>query len=96
MPSNHEGLVLTCIEASLAHTLAIVNWCAGVTETLPEDWPLMVVDNKVDGFIDLFRNKLQSLDYQRLADAAYKYVREHFSLEIMQQEYEKLYRVSIA
>ena len=92
MPSNHEGLVLTSIEASFAHTPAIVNWCAGVNETLPEDWPLKVYDNRVDDFVDLFRNRLLSLEYQTLADKAYKYVHEHFSLRKMQGEYEQLYR----
>lgn len=92
MPSNHEGLGLTSIEASLAHTPTIVNWCAGVKETLPEDWPLKVVDNRVDDFVDLFLNKLQSVDYQNVSDKAYQYAKEHFSLEKMQNEYEHLYR----
>lgn len=39
MPSNHEGLVLTSIEASLAHTPAVVNWCPGVNESLSKEWP---------------------------------------------------------
>lgn len=92
MPSNHEGLVLTSIEASLAHTPPIVNWCAGVNETLPEDWALKVVDNRVDDFVDLFKNKLPLIDYQEISDKAYKFAKEHFSLEKMQEGYEYLYR----
>ena len=92
MPSNHEGLVLTSVEASLTRTPVIVNWCAGVNETLPENWPLKVMDNNVADYIDLFKNKLLSLDYQKLADKAYKYAQEHFSLEKMQKEYEILYK----
>lgn len=92
MPSNHEGLGLTSIEASMARTPVIVNWCAGIDETLPEDWPLKVSDNKVDDFVALFENKLLSLDYQELADKAYKFAFEHFSLEKMQKEYEILYK----
>lgn len=92
MPSNHEGLVLTSIEASMARTPVIVNWCAGIDETLPKDWPLKVLDNNVDDFIDLFKNKLLLLNYQELADKAYKYAQEHFSLENMQKEYEEIYK----
>lgn len=92
MPSNHEGLGLTSVEASLTRTPVIVNWCAGIDETLPEDWPLKVLDNKVDDFVALFENKLLSLDYQELADKAYKFAFEHFSLEKMQKEYEILYK----
>lgn len=92
MPSNHEGLVLTSIEASLARTPAIVNWCAGVNETLPENWALKVQGNNVDDFVDLFKNKLQSIDYQKISDKAYQYAIEHFSLEKMQREYEQLYK----
>ena len=92
MPSNHEGFGLTSIEASMARTPVIVNWCAGIDETLPKDWPLKVLDNNVDDFIDLFKNKLLLLNYQKLADKAYKYAQEHFSLENMQKGYEEIYK----
>lgn len=91
MPSNHEGLGLISVEASLARTPVIVNWCAGVDETLPEDWPLKVMNNNVEDFVDLFQNRLQSMDYQELVDMAYKYVIDHFSLERMRKEYETIY-----
>lgn len=92
MPSNHEGLGLISVEASLARTPVIVNWCAGVDETLPEVWPLKVMNNNVEDFVDLFQNRLQSMDYQELVDMAYKYVIDHFSLERMRKEYEKIYK----
>ena len=92
MPSNHEGLGLISVEASLARTPVIVNWCAGVDETLPEDWPLKVMNNNVEDFVVLFQNRLQSMDYQELVDMAYKYVIDHFSLEKMLKEYEKKYK----
>lgn len=91
MPSNHEGLPLTCIEASLAHTPPIVNWCAGLNETLPDDWPLKVMDNDINAFVDLFRNKLLTYDHKVLADKAYDYAANHFSVIRMQESYEKLY-----
>lgn len=92
MPSNYEGFGLISVEASLTRTPVIVNWCAGVNETLPGDWPLKVMDNNVADYVDLFKNKLLSLDNQKLADKAYKYAQEHFSLEKMQKEYEILYK----
>ena len=91
MPSNHEGFGLTCIEASLAHTPPIVNWCAGLNETLPDDWPLKVMDNDINAFVDLFRNKLLTYDHKVLADKAYDYAANHFSVIRMQESYEKLY-----
>lgn len=91
MPSNHEGLGLISVEASLARTPVIVNWCAGVDETLPKDWPLKVMNNNVEDFVDLFQNRLLSIDYQELVDMAYKYVIDHFSLERMRREYETIY-----
>lgn len=92
MSSNHEGLGLISVEASLARTPVIVNWCAGVDETLPKDWPLKVMNNNAEDFVDLFQNRLQSMDYQELVDMAYKYVIDHFSLERMRREYEKIYK----
>ena len=92
MPSNHEGLGLISVEASLARTPVIVNWCAGVDETLPKDWPLKVMNNNAEDFVDLFQNRLQSMDYQELVDMAYKYVIDHFSLERMRREYERIYK----
>ena len=91
MPSNHEGLPLTCIEASLTHTPPIVNLCAGLNETLPDDWPLKVMDNDINTFVDLFRNKLLTYDHKVLADKAYDYVTKRFSVIRMQEAYEKLY-----
>ena len=92
MPSNHEGLGLISVEASLARTPVIGNWCAGVDETLPKDWPLKVMNNNAEDFVDLFQNRLQSMDYQELVDMAYKYVIDHFSLERMRREYERIYK----
>ncbi len=91
MPSVHEGLGLTCIEASLAGTPAVVNWCPGVDETLPGDWPLKVKDNDVDAFLRLFREELPTVDYEALQAKAREYARRHFSIERMQREYERIY-----
>ena len=92
MPSVHEGLVLTCIEASLAHTPAIVNWCAGIDETLPEDWPLRVQGNNVNAFVEIFTTTIFNIDYASLSDKAYQYAKQKFSLENMQKDYAEIYR----
>ncbi len=91
MPSVHEGLVLTCIEASLAGTPAVVNWCAGIDETLPEDWPLRVRDNDVEAFLRLFREVLPRVDYESLQKKARQFALRHFSIKEMQRAYERLY-----
>lgn len=93
MPSNHEGLPLMCVEASLAHTPTIINRCAGLDETLPKDWPLAVDDNSVSAFIDIFQNKMNKEEYQHLAETAYHFAKEKFSIDKMQQEYENMYRM---
>lgn len=91
MPSNHEGLALMPIEASLAHTPPIINRCPGLEETLPADWPLAVDNNSVEGFIGIFKNKLKNVDYNNLADKAHRFAKEQFSIEVMQKKYEELY-----
>lgn len=91
MPSNHEGLALMPIEASFAHTPTVINRCPGLKDTLPADWPLAVSDNSVSEFIDIFKNKLFTVDYSKLSDKAYLFAKKYFSMEKMQEEYEKKY-----
>lgn len=95
MPSRFEGLPLIAIEASLARTPTIINRCPGLKDTLPKDWPLAVDDNSVDAFVDIFCNKLDTLDYEKLANVAYLYVKKNFSISKMQREYEKVYESKI-
>lgn len=90
MPSNHEGLALMPIEASLAHTPTIINSCPGLKDTLPDDWELSVNDNSIKDFIELISN-IQEFDYSYLCDKSYNYAKKHFSIEKMQYEYERLY-----
>lgn len=67
MPSNHEGLALMPIEASLAYTPTIINNCPGLKDTLPEDWPLCVNNNSIPDFIELISKKLNKQNYGELA-----------------------------
>lgn len=90
MPSNHEGLALMPIEASLAHTPTIINACPGLKDTLPEDWELSVQNNSVKDFIQLFTH-IQEYNYSDLSDKAYQFAVSRFSIEKMQQAYERMY-----
>lgn len=91
MPSVHEGLALMSIEASLAHTPTIINKCPGLKDTLPEDWPLAVNNNCTNDFIDIFKNKIQTINYLDVAEKAYEFAKKKFSLRMMQKEYETIY-----
>lgn len=91
MPSNHEGLALMPIEASLAHTPSIINSCPGLKDTLPDDWPLKVDNNRIDDFIKLILSLEKIDNYQVYSDLAYSYAKENFSMRKMQSEYEKMY-----
>lgn len=91
MPSNHEGLALMPIEASLAHTPSIINNCPGLGDTLPADWPLKVENNNVGDFVKLLLSLDANSHYKKYADMAYNFAKENFSIEKMQHEYESIY-----
>lgn len=91
MPSNHEGLALMPIEASLAHTPCIINRCPGLTETLPPNWPLAVNNNSVNDFIKILTECTDKKQYNVLTQEAYIYAKENFSIKKMQQKYERVY-----
>lgn len=94
MPSNHEGLALMPIEASLAHTPTIINTCPGLKDTLPSDWELSVKNNSVQDFVRLFTG-IENYSYAYLCDKAYHFALNHFSINKMQYEYEKFYEQKI-
>ena len=91
MPSNHEGLALMPIEASLAYTPTIINNCPGLKDTLPEDWPLCVNNNSKEEFIRLISSLPESINYTELANKAHNFAQAHFTLKKMQQKYEYKY-----
>lgn len=90
MPSRHEGLALLCIEASFAHLPSIISDCEGLTETLPFNWPLIVKNNSIDDYVKIINN-LENLDRNTLANDAYHYVKDKFSIDKMRFDYEKYY-----
>lgn len=89
--SVHEGLNSLSIEASFNGTPCIINDIDGLNETLPKDWPLKVVGNNVQQYLDILEN-IESLNHTMLCKKAHDFVDEHFSMAKMQSEYEKLYR----
>lgn len=91
MPSLHEGLALTPIEAAMAHVPTIINPVPGLKDTLPEDWPLSVHEYTTEAFVDIF-NKLDQIDRNELGERAYRFVRKHFSIKEMQQGYARIYK----
>lgn len=91
MPSNHEGLALMPIEASLAHTPTIINSCPGLKDTMPPNWKLSVNDNSIPDFIDIIANKISTYVYDELAEEAYQFASKCFALDTMQNKYEKIY-----
>ena len=91
MPSNFEGLALTAIEACMSKTPVIINSCKGLEEIFPSDWPLKVKNNSIDEYMEIFNNKLPNLNRQNLIDTIFQYASKCFSIEQMQQKYEKIY-----
>lgn len=93
MPSLFEGLALMPIEAAFAKTPTIINKCPGLKDTLPSDWELAVNNNSIKDFLRLFQLiKEKGQNYQNhLGEIAYQYVNNHFTMEKMQNGYEKLY-----
>lgn len=94
MPSEHEGLALLPIEASFSGVPTIINNCLGLKDTLPDDWPLKVEENDMKGYMHLFNEVIPHANREELGRKAQDFVTVHFSLEGMQQAYERLYLFS--
>lgn len=90
MPSLHEGLSILAIEASMNGLPLMANRCAGLIDTLSPDWSLVVTDNDKGQWLRLFKEVLPSVNRQTCIDKARKYAQEHFSIERMQEEYDKI------
>ena len=91
MPSEFEGLSMLSMEASMNRLPVIANRCPGLSDTLPEDWPLMVDNNSLNAYLHLFRDILPTADRNALADKAATFAEQNFSIRKMQEEYEKVY-----
>lgn len=90
MPSHFEGLPILSIEASMAGLPVIGSGCAGIRETLPADWPLLVADNQPQGYVSIL-TQLKLYDRTALASAAQQYAMQHYGIRKMQEAYETIY-----
>jgi glycosyltransferase involved in cell wall biosynthesis len=91
MPSIQEGLSILALEASFNGLPVMINHCAGLYDTLPDNWPLSVRDNNMTEWLHLFNDVLPSANRASLARQARSFVEQRFSIDTMQEEYMKLY-----
>ena len=68
----------------------IINNCNGLKELLPDNWVLKVENNNVEDYVKIF-NEIENYNRNALQQEAYNFVQEKFSMESMQQKYEKIY-----
>lgn len=93
MPSLFEGLGMLSIEASMSGLPVVANDCEGLRDTLPADWPLKSESNSVEDYVRMFTstNRGQRRD---LIISSKTFVGLNFSIEKMQQDYERKYLIS--
>jgi len=92
MPSEHEGLALLSIEASMEGTPTIINAAKGLEDTLPAHWLLKVSHNHIEDYMRLFHEAIPQGDRKQWGEEAREYALAHFSIEKMQREYELFYK----
>lgn len=92
MPSVFEGFGLMAVEASVAGVPVVANDCAGLRDTLPENWPLRARDNSVDDYARIFLEVIPRSDGKSLGAMAKSFVVERFGVERSREGYEKFYR----
>ncbi len=92
MPSRFEGLGLMSLEASLAKLPIIAAIAPGLSETLPENWPLCFELNDSSSLLTII-DKLVNEEYNldELKEQAFEFVSNKFSFENMIYKYSELY-----
>ena len=91
MPSEFEGLSMLSMEASLNRLPVIANACPGLADTLPANWSLLAHGNNIDDYRRIF-DQLPTADHNALAQQAYAFAKERFSVRTMQERYEAWYK----
>lgn len=91
MPSEFEGLSMLSMEASLNRLPVIANACPGLADTLPADWALLAHDNSLNDYRRIF-DLLPTADHDALAQQAYAFAKDRFSVRTMQERYEARYK----
>lgn len=94
MPSVFEGLSMLSMEASINSLPVIANDAPGLGDTLPQGWPLMVHDNSIEEYREIFKSVIPSADREKLVETAAAFVEKHFSVRAMQLAYERIYKGS--
>lgn len=90
MPSLHEGLSMLSMEASMNGVPVVESGCPGLGETLPPDWPLVSRENSAAAYARCFA--VPEERRKALADETRRYAEAHFTMRLMGQAYERLYR----
>ena len=94
MPSEFEGLSMLSMEASLNRLPVIANACPGLADTLPADWALLAHNNSIDDYRHIFNELLPTADHDALAQRAYDFAKDRFSVRTMQERYEARYKAA--
>ena len=94
MPSEFEGLSMLSMEASLNRLPVIANACPGLADTLPADWALLAHNNSIDDYRHIFNELLPTADHAALAQRAYDFAKDRFSVRTMQERYEARYKAT--
>ena len=93
MPSEFEGLSMLSMEASLNRLPVVANACPGLADTLPADWALLAHNNSLNDYRRIF-NELPTADHAALAQQAYDFAKDRFSVRTMQERYEARYKAT--
>ena len=91
MPSLFEGLSMLSMEASMNGLPVIANACPGLADTLPPTWSLLARSGTLEEYMHIFRSVIPGVSHDALADEAYVYASQHFSIRTMQLRYEQVY-----
>lgn len=94
MPSEFEGLSMLSMEASLNRLPVIANACPGLADTLPADWALLAHNNSINDYRRIFDELLPTDDHDALAQQAYDFAKDRFSVRTMQERYEARYKAT--
>ena len=94
MPSEFEGLSMLSMEASLNRLPVIANACPGLADTLPADWALLAHNNSLNDYRHIFNELLPTADHDALAQQAYDFAKDRFSVRTMQERYEARYKAT--
>ena len=94
MPSEFEGLSMLSMEASLNRLPVIANACPGLADTLPADWALLAHNNSLNDYRRIFNELLPTADRDALAQQAYDFAKDRFSVRTMQERYEARYKAA--